>query len=65
MFHVKYIICVVSYDYKETNTVFLIADTSSSYNYLLLTSLFVCESHEILTRLVQYILLLNFRIERG
>ena len=32
-------IFVLSYDYKETNTVFLIADTSSSYNYLLLTSL--------------------------
>ena len=48
MFHVKYIICVVSYDYKETNTVFLIADTSSSYNYLLLTSPFLSESYEIL-----------------
>ena len=53
--YVSYIICcAVSYDYKETNNcVFLIADTSSSYNYLLLTSLFVCEYHEILTRFAQ------------
>ena len=37
--YVSYLLSVLSYDYKETNTVFLIVDTSSSWNYLLLTSL--------------------------